>query len=351
MLKTKKRITALLLAMTAAMGISAAASETVQVKLSGLASNVMEFVTFDEVSPMTVDGSTLVPLRSVCETAGLTVEWDQSSQTAYISLKADSQSEKPIEQHAWEMMWKVPSFGLTLTPDKIVVALKLGETTASIRYRYLDEEGDPIAMGREMELQTPATLVNDGSLMIPLRGVMEAFSLEVEWDGKYHTARVSIPENAHPLNALILVAEKAQTASAAVQAAPQAIAPEAAYETVSTVQTIPAAEPLVIGASSASQKGEYIGKFKITHYCPCAKCNGSYGGTTAWAGKLNPGVTIAVDPSVIKKLSWVYIEGYGVLHAEDCGGAIKGNRIDICVGSHEEAMRLGVKYCDVWYAA
>ena len=63
---------------------------------------------------------------------------------------------------------------------------------------------------------------------------------------------------------------------------------------------------------------------------------------------MKPGQTIAVDPSVIGKLSTVEIDGYGIRIAEDCGGAIKGNRIDVAVSSHEEAMRLGVVYRDVW---
>ena len=34
--------------------------------------------------------------------------------------------------------------------------------------------------------------------------------------------------------------------------------------------------------------------------------------------------------------------------AEDCGGAIVGNRIDIYVNSEREARQLGVQYLDVY---
>lgn len=38
----------------------------------------------------------------------------------------------------------------------------------------------------------------------------------------------------------------------------------------------------------------------------------------------------------------------GVVYvAEDTGGAIKGNRIDVFVATHEEAMERGVKWCKV----
>lgn len=94
-------------------------------------------------------------------------------------------------------------------------------------------------------------------------------------------------------------------------------------------------------------KGTYTGTFRISHYCPCSICNGGYTGTATGA-RLTPWYTIAVDPSVIKLNSTVYIDGYGEFKAQDTGSAIKGNRIDVCVSSHEEAYRLGVVYKDVY---
>lgn len=52
---------------------------------------------------------------------------------------------------------------------------------------------------------------------------------------------------------------------------------------------------------------------------------------------------IAVDPSVIPLGSKVYIEGYGYAKAEDTGGAIKGNRIDIYMQHEKDALAYGVK--------
>lgn len=96
--------------------------------------------------------------------------------------------------------------------------------------------------------------------------------------------------------------------------------------------------------------GTYLGTFKITHYCPNSCCNGGYGNNTAWAGEIIPGQTIAVDPSIIPKLSRVYIDGYGVRIAEDCGGGIRGNHIDVAMATHAEAMAKGVVYRDVYLA-
>lgn len=85
----------------------------------------------------------------------------------------------------------------------------------------------------------------------------------------------------------------------------------------------------------------FVGNFKITHYCPCTDCNGSWGSQTAMGTTMTPYRTIAVDPRVIPLGSRVEINGQ-IYIAEDTGGAIKGNRIDICVSSHSECYRLGV---------
>ena len=63
-----------------------------------------------------------------------------------------------------------------------------------------------------------------------------------------------------------------------------------------------------------------------------------------------PGVeggTIAVDPSVSPSGTQVIIGGH-IFTAEDCGGAIKGNKIDIYVNNHQKALELGVNYADVY---
>lgn len=58
--------------------------------------------------------------------------------------------------------------------------------------------------------------------------------------------------------------------------------------------------------------------------------------------------TIAVDPRVIPLGSRVYVEGYGFAIAEDTGGAIKGNIIDVFLNSASEANSWGVKYVNVY---
>lgn len=94
--------------------------------------------------------------------------------------------------------------------------------------------------------------------------------------------------------------------------------------------------------------GQYLGNYKLTFYCPCEICCGQWAnGITATGTTATEGRTIAVDPTVIPYGTEVII-GDRVYVAEDCGGAIKGNRIDVYVDSHEEALSLGVQYADVF---
>lgn len=91
----------------------------------------------------------------------------------------------------------------------------------------------------------------------------------------------------------------------------------------------------------------YIGEFVITHYCTCEKCCGKSDGITASGKMAKPNYTVAVDTTVIPLGTMLNINGQLYL-AEDKGGAIKGNRIDICVNSHEEAIQLGKYTADVF---
>ncbi|MFA5537423.1 MAG: 3D domain-containing protein [Bacillota bacterium] len=58
--------------------------------------------------------------------------------------------------------------------------------------------------------------------------------------------------------------------------------------------------------------------------------------------------TIAVDPKVIPLGTKLYVEGYGVGKAEDIGGAIKGNRIDVFLDTEKECVIWGRKNLKVY---
>lgn len=115
----------------------------------------------------------------------------------------------------------------------------------------------------------------------------------------------------------------------------------------------------VVTVSTAAQPepytGEPLGEFKLTAYCPCAKCCGKSDGITSTGTTATEGRTIAVDPRVIPYGSTVtiYYED-GTVHtytAEDCGGAIKENRIDVFFSSHDVARAFGVQSAMVYVEA
>lgn len=94
--------------------------------------------------------------------------------------------------------------------------------------------------------------------------------------------------------------------------------------------------------------GRSLGRFKLTFYCPCVRCNGRSDGLTRSGTTAMEGRTIAVDPKVIPLGSRVYIDGYGVFIAEDTGGAIKSNRIDVFLDSHSRCFENGIAHAEVY---
>jgi len=83
----------------------------------------------------------------------------------------------------------------------------------------------------------------------------------------------------------------------------------------------------------------------LTAYSTNARAypGGQWTGITATGTKTTEGRTIAVDPDVIPLGWWVYIEGIGFRRAEDTGGAIRGNKIDIYFDNVDYARQFGVK--------
>ena len=92
----------------------------------------------------------------------------------------------------------------------------------------------------------------------------------------------------------------------------------------------------------------------ITFYC-CEQyphiC-GTGNGITASGRRVTPYVSCAVDPDVIPLGSTVMLEHNGemvYLRADDTGGGVNGDHIDIAVPLHQEALDLGVKTADIWW--
>lgn len=104
-------------------------------------------------------------------------------------------------------------------------------------------------------------------------------------------------------------------------------------------------EPVIV--ETVPEK-ECLGSFEVTGYCPCDRCCGAWAdGIVYTGGYATEGQTIAVDPDVIPLGSVVEINGWQYI-AEDIGGAIKGNKIDLFFCSHTDALNYGVQQHEVY---
>jgi 3D (Asp-Asp-Asp) domain-containing protein len=89
-----------------------------------------------------------------------------------------------------------------------------------------------------------------------------------------------------------------------------------------------------------------MGQFYKTFYCPCYECSEGYGRKTASQTCAESGRTVAVDTDVINLGSRLLIDGEEYV-AEDTGGRVVGDHVDIFVDTHDETIECGTGHCDV----
>ena len=116
----------------------------------------------------------------------------------------------------------------------------------------------------------------------------------------------------------------------------------------------PAQEPLRL------DQAHVLENVTVTHYCICQRCCGkapdhpAYG-ITASGRRATPYVSVAVDPSVIPLGADVLVDyGDGEIHyyrADDTGSGVGSRHIDLCVGSHAEALQMGHRTATVYWVA
>ncbi len=94
-----------------------------------------------------------------------------------------------------------------------------------------------------------------------------------------------------------------------------------------------------------------IVKMRVTAYCPCEKCCGSYAdGITASGHKIQDGDTFVAADSRYKFGTEMFIPEYNnsnKVKVLDRGGTIKNNRLDVFFNTHQQALEWGVRYLDV----
>lgn len=218
-------------------------------------------------------------------------------------------------------------FSIRKHASKLIAATLAIGTMASISAAALDQ---PVAMLSSNLNASVGTVLNSDQINTAEQALAKA-KAEAEAKAKAEAAAKAEAEK----NKAETEATTSQTAYNDLLTAP------VSAKTVSYSSTLLATDDIKKNATS-------LGNYKLTFYCPCATCNGVAGAQTASGTTPTEGRTIAVDSSVIPLGSRVYIDGYGVFIAEDTGGAIKNNKIDVFVSSHSRAYDLGVKYADIY---
>lgn len=119
---------------------------------------------------------------------------------------------------------------------------------------------------------------------------------------------------------------------------------EISRKTVSSVRTHPVSEIMGMGRQGhPTSRGSFtrssVRIMESTAYLPSAGLkNPTFKTRMGLPAKYG---VIAVDPRVIPLGTLVFVEGYGFAIAADTGGAIKGNKIDVCLHGRQEVRNWG----------
>jgi len=121
----------------------------------------------------------------------------------------------------------------------------------------------------------------------------------------------------------------------------------ASKELVKEERVEPVPETILIGtAGFVASRGSFFRRRVLTMLATSYDAMVCGTGRTATGRRATYGV-VAVDPRVIPLGSLLYVEGYGMALACDTGGAIKGNRIDLCYDTLRAANRFQTHYLKV----
>ena len=118
----------------------AVASSPIKVLLNG------NYLSFD-VPPDNISGRTMVPMRTIFEALGASVQWDGSSNT------------------------------ITAIKDNTIVQATIGYTLINVN-------------GNRTQMDIAPVIIN-GRTLVPVRFISEAFGCDVTWDGLTNTVLIS----------------------------------------------------------------------------------------------------------------------------------------------------------------
>lgn len=248
---------------------------------------------------------------------------------------------------------KAEAAGITVQPGQTLSELAKANGTTVEALKYTNNlSSDMIRAGQQLNMPFPYK-VTDGDYMgylakrynTTVADIMQVNHLDR--NSLFTGEVITIPVNK---NGVAMPPVKAIETSAASLNVEQPTAPTAQAPTAAApveVKPEPVQQPTV--PTVAGMPYERTVDVKATAYGP-GNIEWQWGGYTKMGTKVREGV-IAVDPNVIPLGSKVFITGYDspllpaggfVATAEDTGGAIKGNRVDVYINAnHNQLLQFG----------
>ncbi|WP_053360736.1 LysM peptidoglycan-binding domain-containing protein [Bacillus sp. FJAT-27251] len=225
-----------------------------------------------------------------------------------------------------------------------------GVSVASIK-KWNNLSGDVIHPNQTLEVSPVKTvLVSKGDT---LWNISQVYGVSVDNLMKWNSLSsdlihpglaLTIYTDVH--NAVPVKTEKAQNVQNVSAKAKKAPAQNAAPAKTTAQAKAKAPVAQTAAAQTSAPSGKEIMVEATAYTADCAGCIGIT--KTGVDLKANPNAkVIAVDPNVIPLGTKVYVQGYGYATAEDIGGAIKGNRIDVFIPEQSDALAWGRKQVKV----
>lgn len=248
------------------------------------------------------------------------------------------------------------------TVSEAMSAMTYDGMTLTISREITEEETYTLPVAYETEYCYDASLA-EGQQVVLTQGAegQIRYTASVHYVDGREVSRTLTSETliSQPVNALIAIGSLAELPEYAPT--PEIVEPEPVKPAEPKPEPAPEATPTpgtpIIGDGIIiTPDGETLTYTRAEQFVATAYHN-SDPGCTEWTatGTLCRVGAIAVDPKVIPYGTRMYIvtnDGeyiYGIAVAEDCGGAIKGNRVDLYFDSVDECWTFGIRDCTIYF--
>ena len=176
-----------------------------------------------------------------------------------------------------------------------------------------------------------------------------AQNLMAQIESQKDTINTLIKQQKDEEAAQILAQRQAQAAASQQQAASTAdtTTSQSSQESASTSTQQPSAPSSTVTEesqqTSSGNGNTYLGRFRLTGYCPCAQCCGKSDGITASGTTATAGRTVAMGGVPLGTKLMIN----GTVYTVEDRGTSYGH-VDIFFNSHSEALQFGSGYADVY---